>query len=449
MNMPAADTAGMKVLVVDDALDVQLYLGELLKKWGFEVVFAGNGREACALLESDNIRLVISDWVMPEMSGVELCRHIRSAPLPHYIYVILLTSRNAEHDLLEGMDAGADDFLTKPFNADELHARIKAAQRVLHLEQVLEQRNCELIHANLELKKSQDTLHRDLEAAARMQRSMLPASDQAPGLNLESLFCPATVVAGDIFSYLKLDDRHLAFYHIDVAGHGVRSAMLSFTLGKILSSSVEEGSPVKQADPACPGVERITSPSEVVAELNRRFQDKDESTPYFTMIYGVLDTGTGDVCMCQAGHPNPLRVTPEGTVARIGSGGYPVGLLPDIAYEDIEFSLQPGDRLFCYSDGISECMDAEYQSFGTERLVDHLLQSCQQPLPDMLIELRNCLQDWRNGLPFDDDVSLIALEYQPREVQTGQTGFSVYQDTPKETDLFSSQNKHIPFGTPN
>ena len=94
-------------------------------------------------------------------------------------------------------------------------------------------------------------------------------------------------------------------------------------------------------------------------------------------------------------------------------------------------------------------MDAEYQSFGTERLVDHLLQSCQQPLPDMLLELRNCLQDWRNGLPFDDDVSLIALEYQPREVQTGQTGFSVYQDTPKETDLFSSQNKHIPFGTPN
>ena len=449
MNMPAADTAGMKVLVVDDALDVQLYLGELLKKWGFEVIFAGNGREACALLESETIRLVISDWVMPEMSGVELCRHIRSAPLPHYIYAILLTSRNAEHDLLEGMDAGADDFLTKPFNADELHARIKAAQRVLHLEQVLEERNRELVYANLELKKSQDTLHRDLEAAARMQRSMLPASEQAQGLNLQSLFCPATVVAGDIFSYLKLDDSHLAFYHIDVAGHGVRSAMLSFTLGKILSSSsIEEGSPVKQADPARPGAERITSPAMVVAELNRRFQDKDEATPYFTMIYGVINTATGHVRMCQAGHPNPLRVTRDGTVARLGSGGYPVGLLPDVAYEDTEFSLQPGDRLFCYSDGISECMDTRHQSFGTERLVNHLLQSCQQPLPDMLIELRNCLQDWRNGLPFDDDVSLIALEYQARDIQTGQTGFFGYQDAQKGTDLFGSQNKHIPFGNP-
>ena len=81
MSMPAADTAGMKVLVVEDALDVQLYLGELLKKWGFEVVAAGNGRVACELLESETIRLVISDWVMPRMSGVELCESIRSARL--------------------------------------------------------------------------------------------------------------------------------------------------------------------------------------------------------------------------------------------------------------------------------------------------------------------------------------------------------------------------------
>ncbi len=411
MSTPSTDTAGMKVLVVEDALDVRLYLGELLKKWGFDVVVAGNGREACELLESDTIRLVISDWVMPEMSGVELCRHVRSAPLPHYIYVILLTSRNANHDLLEGMEAGADDFLTKPFNAEELHARIKAAQRVLHLEQVLEERNRALSHANLELKKNQDTLHRDLEAAALMQRSMLPASDQAQGLNLQSLFCPATVVAGDIFSYLKLDDSHLAFYHIDVAGHGVRSAMLSFTLGKILSSTVEEGSPVKQADPACPGGERITSPAVVVAELNRRFQDKDEATPYFTMIYGVVNTATGHVRLCQAGHPNPYRVSRDGTAERLGQGGYPVGLLPDVSYEDIEFTLRSGDRLFCYSDGISECMDPDDQPFSMDRLVGHLQQSCQRPLPDTLVDLRSTLQNWRQGRPFDDDVSLIAIEY--------------------------------------
>jgi len=411
MNSQPDLTTGMKVLVVDDALDIQLYLGELLNKWGFDVVFARDGREASELLEAETIKLVISDWVMPHMSGVELCQSIRSAPLPHYVYVILLTSRNADNDLLEGMAAGADDFLTKPFNADELHARIKAAQRVLHLEQVLAERNHALTHANRQLQQSHDTISRDLEAAAVMQRSMLPESDYTLGLNLQSLFCPAAVVAGDIFSYMKLDDCHLAFYHIDVAGHGVRSAMLSFTLSKVLSATLEEGSPVKQRDPAQPGGERITSPATVVSELNRRFQDKDETTPYFTMIYGVVNTASGDVKMCQAGHPNPFCVSRDGTVENLGSGGFPVGLLPNAQYENIEFKLRPGDRLFCYSDGISECMNAEEQQFSTERLADHLLQSHLQPMSETLVRLRQRLQDWRCGEPFEDDVSLIAIEF--------------------------------------
>ena len=93
MNSQPDLTTGMKVLVVDDALDIQLYLGELLNKWGFDVVFARDGREASELLEAETIKLIISDWVMPHMSGVELCQSIRSAPLPHYVYVILLTSR--------------------------------------------------------------------------------------------------------------------------------------------------------------------------------------------------------------------------------------------------------------------------------------------------------------------------------------------------------------------
>jgi sigma-B regulation protein RsbU (phosphoserine phosphatase) len=411
MNMQPTVAPGMKVLVVEDALDVQFYLGELLKKWGYQAVFANDGVEACERLDDEAIKLVISDWVMPRMSGVELCESIRSAPLPHYVYVILLTGRNADNDLLKGMDAGADDFLTKPFSSDELHARMKAAQRVLHIEQELEQRNRALSQANLELKESHDSIRRDLEAAAVMQRSMLPASDWAQGLNLQSLFCPAAVVAGDIFSYLKLSDRHLAFYHIDVAGHGVRSAMLSFTLGKILSATVEEGSPVMKNDPSKPGAESITSPAEVVAELNRRFLDKDEATPYFTMIYGVIDTATGHTRLCQAGHPTPFCISADGTVQRLGGAGFPVGLLPGASYEDIEFTLGKGDRLFCYSDGISECMSKDQQAFGDERLVDQLLQSRTQPLSKTLVELRTCLQDWRSGDPFEDDVSLIAVEF--------------------------------------
>ena len=411
MKTQPEQAAGMKILVVDDAIDIKIYLGELLRKWGFQVVLANDGVEARELLEKEPIKLVISDWVMPHMSGVELCRSIRASAVPHYVYFILLTGRNADNDLLAGMEAGADDFLTKPFNADELHARIKAAQRVLHLEQVLAERNHALMHANRQLQQSHDTINRDLEAAAVMQRSMLPDSDYTLGLNLQSLFCPAAVVAGDIFSYLKLDDSHLAFYHIDVAGHGVRSAMLSFTLGKVLSSTAEEGSPVKQAGTNQLGTECITSPAAVVAELNRRFQDNNDATPYFTMIYGIIHTSTGDVRMCQAGHPHPFRISRDGSIEHLGNGGFPVGLLPDVHYENTEFTLHPGDRLFCYSDGISECMNADEHPFGSERLVEHMLQSCQRPLQETLTGLSTRLQDWRRGDPFDDDVSLIAIEY--------------------------------------
>lgn len=411
MKTQPKQATGMKILVVDDAIDIKIYLGELLRKWGFQVVLANDGVEARELLEKEPIKLVISDWVMPHMSGVELCRSIRASAVPHYVYFILLTGRNADNDLLAGMEAGADDFLTKPFNADELHARIKAAQRVLHLEQVLAERNHALMHANRQLQQSHDTINRDLEAAAVMQRSMLPESDYTLGLNTQSLFCPAAVVAGDIFSYLKLDDSHLAFYHIDVAGHGVRSAMLSFTLGKVLSSTAEEGSPVKQAGTNQLGTECITSPAAVVAELNRRFQDNNDATPYFTMIYGIIHTSTGDVRMCQAGHPHPFRISRDGSIEHLGNGGFPVGLLPDVHYENTEFTLHPGDRLFCYSDGISECMNADEHPFGSERLVEHMLQSCRRPLQETLTGLSTRLQDWRRGDPFDDDVSLIAIEY--------------------------------------
>ena len=99
------------------------------------------------------------------------------------------------------------------------------------------------------------------------------------------------------------------------------------------------------------------------------------------------------------------------TCSALGNGGFPVGLLPNAEYENINFNLYPGDRLFCYSDGISECMNPEDQPFSTERLADHLLQSCLQPLPETLISLRDSLQDWRHGEPFDDDVSLIAIEF--------------------------------------
>ena len=127
----------MKVLVADDDPVSRKLLQSYLQKWGCEVTTAQDGAEAWSCFEKDEFPVVITDWMMPELDGVELIRRIRSTPRSGYVYVILLTAKGQKEDLVEGMNAGADDFLTKPFDRDELRVRLRAGERIVELEQQL------------------------------------------------------------------------------------------------------------------------------------------------------------------------------------------------------------------------------------------------------------------------------------------------------------------------
>jgi putative two-component system response regulator len=122
------------VLVVEDDAIAGDLLEHALRQFGWQVTRAANGREALDLLRLENFRLVISDWEMPEMTGIELCRHVRSDFSGRYIYIILLTSRSGPESVVEGLSAGADEFLSKPFHADELYVRLRVAERILSVE---------------------------------------------------------------------------------------------------------------------------------------------------------------------------------------------------------------------------------------------------------------------------------------------------------------------------
>jgi putative two-component system response regulator len=124
----------MQILIVDDDEIARELLSHALKQAGYRVRVAPDGREALAILRSMPFRIVISDWIMPEMDGIELCRQIRAGDFPHYIYMILLTSRGRTEDIVEGLGAGADDFITKPFDPAELCVRVRAGERILSLE---------------------------------------------------------------------------------------------------------------------------------------------------------------------------------------------------------------------------------------------------------------------------------------------------------------------------
>ncbi|HTN03864.1 response regulator [Planctellipticum variicoloris] len=144
----------MKVLIADDDLVSRRLLQGYLQKWGYEVTIAMNGAEAWRLFEQNEFQIVISDWMMPELDGTELIRRIRASAKPGYVYTILLTARSQKNDLVEGMEAGADDFVSKPFDGDELHVRVRAGERIVKLEQALADQNRALREAQAAMKQA-------------------------------------------------------------------------------------------------------------------------------------------------------------------------------------------------------------------------------------------------------------------------------------------------------
>ncbi|RKT44287.1 PP2C family protein-serine/threonine phosphatase [Thiocapsa rosea] len=396
----------MRILIADDASDAREILGRLLKRWGHEVVTASNGREAWEILRQEPLRLVISDWMMPEIDGLELCRRVREAQWEHYVYFILLTARDDKEDLIEGMTAGADDFLTKSFNFEELRVRLRAAERILSLESQLASRNSKLEETNGKLHAALDRIQQDLRAAAALQASLLPKDPNvSPAVALAWLFLPATEIGGDIFDFFRLNDRDLGFYHLDVAGHGVPSAMMSVTLSRTLSAELGEGH--LAAPPA--DERRVKAPDAVVADLNRRFQS-GENAPYFTMVYGYIDTHSGRGELCQAGHPHPLLARHDGRVEQVGHGGFAVGMLEGVPYDSVDFTLESGDRLILYSDGITDCRNAEGESFELERLIGLAGNCIDTPPASLTTRVDDTLRRWRGAGEIEDDISLLVLQ---------------------------------------
>ncbi|MBN1850860.1 MAG: SpoIIE family protein phosphatase [Deltaproteobacteria bacterium] len=400
----------MRILIADDNQASRLLLSRLLEKLGYEVLSVVDGMEAWETLRKEKIRMMVTDWLMPNLDGLELCKRIRAADFPNYIYIIMLTSKDSKLDIIEGMEAGADDFIVKPFNREELNVRIRAGERVIRLEKKLEEHNRKLTEANEKVSEAYATIKKDLQAAERVQSSLLPEPNTIIfGVRFDWLFLPSTFIAGDIFNYFKLDEYHLGFYLLDVAGHGIPAALLSFTLSKILSSSDLKDNPLKYAIPE-PPYYRITSPADVMGHLNQRFQTDDQIMQYFTIVYGIIDTRDGRTVLTQAGHPSPIFLQKRKETSLIGSGGYPVAMFPEAEYEEHEIHLDQGDRLILYSDGITECLNADDKPFTVKRLVQLAQKVQDQPLRMIMTSVREALYQWKGNDQFEDDVTLLAME---------------------------------------
>jgi sigma-B regulation protein RsbU (phosphoserine phosphatase) len=275
---------------------------------------------------------------------------------------------------------------------------------VLNLEKNLRETNSELL-------ATREIVNLDLKMAAEMQRSLLPAKSMtAQGVSIDWIFHPSAHLSGDIFNIFPLDAQHVGFYIIDVAGHGVASAMQSFTLSRLLSPDTSYSNLLRYSQPEAPADLIVRPAPDVIANLNQRFQTNASNILYFTMIYGVIDTVNKTIDLCQAGHPHPIYLHKDNPAQSIVNSSLPVGIMPDAPYESVRLNYAAGDRLFLYSDGITECESPEGEMYGSGRLRQFADDTRELKINDVIHQLDENICQWRQGDDFEDDISILILE---------------------------------------
>ncbi len=401
-----------RVLVVDDSRLQRRILVASLKKWGFDVVEADSGASAMEICQEEAPDLILSDWMMPGMNGLEFCRNLRKLNSDDYSYFILLTSKSEKNEVAEGLHSGADDFLTKPVSSDELRARISAGERILRMQRELSEKNRIVSETLDELQRVYDAIDKDLMQARKIQESLVPELHGTFGSSDVSLLLkPCGHIGGDLVGMFSPGVNRLGFYSIDVSGHGITSAMMTARLGGYLSSThFDQNVAMEQRFNR---YFALKSPEEVAGILNARLIADTGIEEYFTMAYCTVDLRSGLLKMVQAGHPHPLLIRKDGSMEFIGQGGVPVGLVPDIAYSREEVVLEKGDRLLLYSDGFTEARLESGEMLDDEGLID-LVRKCDngQSGQEFLDEMYwNLTQVMSKEFGMEDDVSATLFEY--------------------------------------
>lgn len=393
------------VLVVDDSRAQVMMLSRLLGRWGLNVSVATSAQDALDIAKENPPDLILSDWVMPEMDGLEFCRAFRENSASQFGYFILLSSKSDKGEIAEGLDAGADDFLTKPVHANELRARINAASRIVYMQRELTRKNGMVSDTLAELRKAYDAIDRDLKQARRIQDSLVPERTRQVGnVQISMLLHPCGHVGGDLVGMFDTG-AGVGLYGIDVSGHGICSAMVAARVAGYLSDQFKEQNIAVNRHGAS---FTLKEPAEVAEALNSRLVSDAGVEEYLTMAFCTVDPDGRYLKMVQAGHPPPLLLRKGQAPEFIGKGGLPIGLINDASQHQLECSLNAGDRLLIYSDGFVEAEMPDGSLLDDRGLLGLIAEthgSGPAYLDALYDNLLKIVGDVR-----DDDISAVLLE---------------------------------------
>jgi two-component system sensor histidine kinase ChiS len=373
-----------RLMVVDDSKFMLKVLSNFLLKSGYNVKSYLNPKDALNEINEFKPQLILSDYMMPGMNGFEFCKIIKGDTQTKDIKFILITSLDEIEAKVQCFEVGADDYIIKPFNNQEVLARVKTHISIKQLQD--------------DLKDALDKIDKELEIVGKIQKSLLPANNpDLENIKFDTYYNTYSKSGGDYFDFIQINDNNIGILIVDVSGHGTSSTVI-MTIIKVFFTKIFN----KEANPA-----------NVLNQLNDEMLKLLKIDKFATIFYGILDKETLELTYSNAAHPFPFIVNRETKTVRSIDWlkGMPVGILPFATgtYENATIQLYKGERIVLYTDGIIEARQDSKNIFGEERFLNTIISTINMPLNEAKEKIIEEVLDF-GGNKFDDDITLLMFD---------------------------------------
>ena len=381
-----------KILVVDDEPDLEPLILQRMRRnirsGRYSFVFAGNGVEALERLTNDpDIDMVVSDINMPQMDGLTLLEQIPKVD-PN-VRSVIISAYGDMRNIRTAMNRGAFDFVTKPLDFEDLQITIdRTLSHMAEWKEALQSRD-KLV-----------ALQNELDVASKMQQSILPTSfPETPEYEIYGNMVPARNVGGDFYDLVPMENGRIGLAVADVSDKGVPAALFMMS-----SRTLLKGSAIGMG-----------APGSVLSEVNTMLTENNDTMMFVTLVYALYDPETGVLTYSNGGHCNPLVVHPDGSSEELAlTGGVALGVMPGLDYREAQTTLNPGDSLILYTDGVSEAMNAHGEEFGVERLQQLFAVQPPTSARTAIEAIMQAVSDFAGDTPQSDDVTCLVLRRVPR-----------------------------------
>ncbi|HOP28427.1 MAG TPA: fused response regulator/phosphatase [Spirochaetota bacterium] len=372
-----------RILCIDDSRLNRAFIIKILTPLNITVDEAENGIAGLEMISRNSYDLILLDIIMPEMDGFGFLKEFSRDKREQFIPVILMTGLDDLNAKIKGLSTGADDYLLKPLNEQELIARVFSLLR-------LKNANSELFEKNMLIKK-------ELEAAKKIQRYIIPSEFSFMDYpSVSGVYKPIEDIGGDFFDCYKIDENRSAFVIADVTGHGIPAA-LTMTMAKMLFSI---------------SAPKFRGADELMKEINRQMKSALLDTQYVTAFYLIYDKNSGKLSYSNAGHTRALFYREgKNQVLALDSFGWFIGISDECEYEEKSVNVAAGDRLFIYTDGITEAKNSSGEEFGEVRLAKFIRDRNGIKGEEFCTELMKILNSFIEKTPVNDDIAFLNIEF--------------------------------------